>query len=115
MNRFIPALLAMAAAGPAWGASDGIAPLDEGLKYADCTALVASDPSAAFDSALAWRHEDGGAPAWHCIGLALVALGHHAEAGEVFERAAEDLAQETAMRRSGRFFVGGGARTRRAS
>lgn len=86
------AVLAAAAAiaGPAWGAGDGS--IDQSQRYADCTALVAGDPQAAFDSALAWRYEDGGAPAWHCVGLSLVALGYHAEAGEVFERMAEDMA-----------------------
>ena len=90
-------LAAAAIAGPAWGAAGDF--IDNGgaddaaarQRYDDCTALVATDPGAAFDSALAWRYEDGGAPAWHCVGLSLVALGYHAEAGEVFERMAGDL------------------------
>ena len=61
-------------------------------RYAACTALVAHDPDAAFDRALAWRYDNGGPPAWHCAGLALVALGFHAEAGEVFERMVRDMA-----------------------
>jgi tetratricopeptide (TPR) repeat protein len=60
-------------------------------RYQVCTALVANDPDAAFDQALAWRYEGGGPPAWHCAGLALVALGFHAEAGEVFERMAREM------------------------
>ena len=60
-------------------------------QYAACTELVASDPDAAFDRALEWRYDNGGPPAWHCAGLALVALGFHAEAGEVFERMARDM------------------------
>lgn len=52
--------------------------------YEACTALAANDPNAAFDQALEWRYEACGPPAWHCAGLALVALGFHAEAGEVF-------------------------------
>ena len=105
MKRFVLVLLAVTISGPAWGAADGfmveggIAPIDDRRKYADCVALVASDPGAAFDSALAWRHEDGGAPAWHCVGLSLVALGYHAEAGEVFERMAEDMALDKASGR----------------
>lgn len=100
MNRLVLALLAVTISGSVWGASDGIEPFDERQKYADCTALAASDPSAAFDSALAWRHDGGGAPAWHCIGLALVALGHHAEAGEVFERAAQDMTEDMTPERN---------------
>ena len=60
-------------------------------RYAACTALAASDPDAAFDRALEWRYDGGGPPAWHCAGLALVGLGFHAEAGEVFERMARDM------------------------
>ncbi len=60
-------------------------------RYQACTALVAGDPDTAFDQALAWRYEGGGPPAWHCTGLALVALGFHAEAGEVFERMAREM------------------------
>lgn len=94
---FVLALLALsAAAGPAWGAGDLI---DQSAaarqRYEDCTALITRNPGAAFDSALAWRYESGGAPAWHCVGLSLVALGHYAEAGAVFERIAEDMAKET--------------------
>ena len=92
MKRFVLPLLSAVLAGPAWSASDGIAPTDERRKYADCVALAASDPKAAFDSALAWRHEDGGTPAWHCLGMALVAPGYHGEAAEVFERMAQDMA-----------------------
>ena len=62
--------------------------------YAACTALVASDANAAFDRALEWRYDNGGPPAWHCAGLALVALGFHAEAGEVFERMVSDMPLE---------------------
>lgn len=98
--RLAVALLAAVAGGPAWGAGDspdnsGMADDDARRRYADCTALVASDPGAALDSAFAWRYEDGGAPAWHCVGLSLVALGYHAEAGEVFERMAEDMTEVT--------------------
>ncbi len=89
------ALVAAAIAGPARGAAgdfiDKTGDAAARQRYADCTALVASNPGAAFDSALAWRYEDGGAPAWHCVGLSLVALGYHAEAGDVFERMAEDM------------------------
>jgi tetratricopeptide (TPR) repeat protein len=59
--------------------------------YTACAALAASNPDAAFDRAMEWRHEGGGAAAWHCAGLALTALGFLAEAGEVFERMARDL------------------------
>ena len=60
-------------------------------RYAACVELVATDPDAAFDRALEWRYDNGGPPAWHCAGLALVALGFHAEAGEVFERMVRDM------------------------
>ena len=95
-RRLAGALLAAVIAGPAWGAADG----ETGQRYADCTALIAGNPSAAFDSAMAWRGEDGGAPAWHCAGLSLMALGYHAEAGAVFERMAEDIAIDRATLRA---------------
>ena len=96
--RLALALLAAVIAAPAGGAAGGVIDRsgdgDARRRYADCTALIASNPGAAFDSALAWRYEDGGAPAWHCVGLSLVALGYHAEAGDVFERMAEDMAAD---------------------
>ena len=84
------AVVMLLGAGPAWGASDS----DALQRYKDCTALSARDAKAAFDAALAWRNQNGGAPAWHCVGLSLVALGHHAEAAEVFQRIAEDMARD---------------------
>lgn len=55
--RLAVALLPAVAGGPAWGAGDspdnsGMADDDARRRYADCTALVASDPGAALDSAL---------------------------------------------------------------
>ena len=49
---------------------------------------------------MTWRGEDGGAPAWHCAGLSLMALGYHAEAGAVFERMAEEMAADRAALRA---------------
>ena len=57
--------------------------------YHACTMLVATDPDAAYDQALAWRDLGGGAGARHCVALALLELGHPEEAAVRLEALAQ--------------------------
>ena len=60
-------------------------PLDDpGLqgqnRYDRCLDLAQKKPQTAFDAALSWRDEGGGAAAEHCLAVALVGLKHYGEA-----------------------------------
>ena len=57
--------------------------------YAQCVALVQTNPSQAEEGARAWQNEGGGAAAVHCRALALTALKRYAEAA----RTLDDLAR----------------------
>lgn len=57
-------------------------------KYKDCLARVDQDPQQAFEFAITWRDEGGGAAAHHCIALALLDQGHIEEAALRLEKLA---------------------------
>ena len=57
--------------------------------YAQCVALVQTNPAQAEEGARAWQNEGGGAAAVHCRALALTALKRYAEAA----RTLDDLAR----------------------
>jgi len=57
--------------------------------YAQCVALVQTNPAQAEVGARAWQNDGGGAAAVHCRALALTALKRYAEAA----RALDDLAR----------------------
>ncbi|MEQ9143075.1 MAG: hypothetical protein RLO08_01830 [Parvibaculaceae bacterium] len=75
--------------------------------YRDCVQLVAIDPDAAYDAALAWESQDTTGGALHCGGLALTALGLYDAAAERLLRAAEkslratDVEKATIYRQAG--------------
>ncbi len=69
--------------------SDRPAPDDQ--QYQNCLTLAARRPEEAFDSALAWRDRGGGAPARHCIAMALVQLRQYADAADRLEKLAQEL------------------------
>lgn len=54
--------------------------VSEAAQYHACLQRVQGNPDSAYDEALAWRDRGGGVPASHCVALALVGLGKHAEA-----------------------------------
>jgi len=54
--------------------------LDSAARYRDCLRLVEVDPDQAFDQAMEWRSNGGGAAARHCEALALVELELYGEA-----------------------------------
>lgn len=70
------------------------AAIDHERQYRSCLALVHQQPEQAFESALAWRDQGGGAPAEHCAALALLELGRPAQAAERLEALAAALGPE---------------------
>ena len=72
----------------------------EGGDYEKCLDMITDDPQGAVNFAEAWEEKDGGDPATHCRGLALVALGEPEEAADTLEKLASishgtDLARAT--------------------
>lgn len=59
--------------------------------YEDCLAIARESPDEGFEQAIAWRDEGGGAPAKHCVAVALVQLGHYEEAAGRLEALSEEL------------------------
>ncbi len=49
--------------------------LAQAERYEKCMALVKQQPLAAYEEALAWQSEEGGAPARHCVASAILGLG----------------------------------------
>lgn len=70
------------AAGPALAQSDG-------ERYQACLDKTESDPDTAYEDALIWRDEGGGTLARHCVAVALLELGHEAEAASRLEALAD--------------------------
>jgi len=58
--------------------------------YERCLGAIDDDPLTAFDRALAWRDQGGGAPAVHCSALALIALGQYGDAADRLDALAQD-------------------------
>lgn len=78
----------------------GAATVDHERQYRSCLALVHTKPEDAFESALAWRDQGGGAPAEHCAALALLGLGKHEQAATRLEALAEALGPDGKVRPS---------------
>lgn len=74
----VPLLLLVAAAGPTEA--------DRG-RYAACLALTRSDPARAIETAQAWRVENGGTGAMHCLALAQFARRDYPAAFAAFDGA----------------------------
>lgn len=70
------------AAGPALAQPDG-------ERYQACLDKTGSDPDTAYEDALIWRDEGGGTLARHCVAVALLELGHEAEAASRLESLAD--------------------------
>ncbi len=60
----------------------------DSYQYTQCLQRIESDPNGAFNQALAWGDEGGGAAAEHCASLALLALGQEEDAALRLERVA---------------------------
>jgi tetratricopeptide (TPR) repeat protein len=71
--------------GPALGQRGAI---DHAREYRDCMVLARAAPEDGFESALAWQAMGGGEGAKHCAAVALIGLGHYAEAARRLEHLA---------------------------
>jgi tetratricopeptide (TPR) repeat protein len=66
-------------------------------RYIRCIALAESNPRGGYEEAKAWH--EGGSAALHCSAIALVGLGHYAEAATILAALAHDPASgDAAMR-----------------
>jgi tetratricopeptide (TPR) repeat protein len=68
--------------GPAWSASG------EEAEYRACLSLAERKPSSAFETALAWRDDNGGELASHCLAVSLMNMKQYEAAGLEFEELA---------------------------
>ncbi len=59
-------------------------------QYSACIDEALSKPEDGFEQAIAWRDMGGGAPAKHCVAVALFALGQYENAGLHLERIASE-------------------------
>ena len=59
-------------------------------QYTACIDGALRNPEPGFEDAIAWRDMGGGAPAKHCVAVALYALGQHTEAAKRLEDLARD-------------------------
>jgi tetratricopeptide (TPR) repeat protein len=66
---------------------------DGARRYRACVALLRSKPEEAFETGMQWRDNGGGAPAAHCIALALVELKQYGEAATRLEKLAEEMSR----------------------
>ena len=60
-------------------------------EYQECMRLTRLEPALAFEQALAWQDMGGGIPARHCEAVALLLLGHNAEAATRLEAIANEM------------------------
>lgn len=67
----------------------------EQQEYETCMRLTRVDPAQAFEHSLAWRDRGGGPAAQHCSAVALIMLGHEAEAAERLESLATGMPDDT--------------------
>jgi tetratricopeptide (TPR) repeat protein len=84
MKRLLPLFLLIAAPAAVAAPFAG-----DSSRYQACLALVKADAARAIANAQAWRIENGGAPAQHCLALAQFAHGDYADALKNFEAVAE--------------------------
>lgn len=88
--------LALTLTGAAAGASaQGDDETLEQQEYETCMRLTRVDPAQAFEHSLAWRDRGGGPAAQHCSAVALIMLGHEAEAAERLETLATGMPDDT--------------------
>jgi tetratricopeptide (TPR) repeat protein len=83
------------------------APSPAEARFAECVALVESDPAKAVDFAGAWQIDKGGVPARQCLGLAYAAQSRWLPAMTAFEQAAQ-LAEKERDGRAANLWVQAG-------
>ncbi len=85
------AFAAMIYAAPAGAQNSPGAGGDPAQRYDACVNEVERDPPAARETALVWRAKGGGAPAQHCLALALAAAEDYTAAAQALDQLAEQL------------------------
>lgn len=105
MRALIPAVLCLSALPAA---------AQEQSRYAACLDHTAETAVEAYEEALAWETEGGGAPAEHCAAIALLRLGHEEEAATRLEAltgeplfAAPDAAAELMRQAASAWLIAG--------
>lgn len=94
IHIFLLALLLPAAAAAQQQRPPAASSETEGARmYRACVALLRSKPEEAFETGMQWRDKGGGAPANHCIALALVELKQFGEAASRLEKLAEEMSR----------------------
>lgn len=63
----------------------------EAQRYEACMTQARRDPATAFDQALTWQDQNGGAPARHCAAVALVNLKQYKPGAERLEQLAQEM------------------------
>lgn len=66
-------------------------------EYEACMVLARKRPEEALESGLAWSNQGGGAPAQHCVGVALIELGRFEQAAIQLEKAVGRLNADQTM------------------
>jgi len=79
LQRFFPAFVWLACLAPAQAANI-LERADAKLRYQNCLSLANLNPTAALGVATEWSKAKGGAPAEHCLAMALVELKRYPEA-----------------------------------
>lgn len=105
---FAGAALALCAALPARAQLLDL-PQEPDARHQACLEAIAGDAEAAFEEALAWRHQAGGWPAEHCVSLALMALGQVEDGADRLRAAAEGAISATDRSRAIMFGQAGDA------
>src|SRR5450755_4658977 len=67
--------------------------LDQAQQYNDCMTLARRVPAQAYESAMAWQKQGGGAAAGHCAAVALIGLGNYKPAAQSLEKLAVEQAK----------------------
>jgi regulator of sirC expression with transglutaminase-like and TPR domain len=68
-------------------------PPDEAQRYDACMTMTRRDAMAAFEQALNWQDQGGGAPAKHCAAAALVSMKQYKEGATRLEALAQEIKQ----------------------
>ena len=66
---------------------------DQAQQYADCMSEARSVPAKAYNNAIAWQKQGGGAAAGHCAAVALIGLGRYSAAAASLEKLAASEAK----------------------
>lgn len=94
MTPILGVVLLLASADGAAANPFAQAPAPDAARYKACMAEAVAAPDVARQAAETWLQHEGGAPAKHCLGSALAALGEIKAGAAWIEEAADDLSQE---------------------